>query len=191
MDNYNEEFDFDIDYGKRKHSTPMKAIAIVIVILFMASAVFKGLSSYLMNSAADNYKTELKKNVNGSGDKTVYDIEDTFDNEEIAKKAKYVKAEKDNIYYVDLEKAVIIYQDENSQKTKVIKWQTIEVEYLINANNKMISIEDCYNPNEDVGNNLDSCLVEDATYVISKDDKAIIEENLFFNEYYIGEKKQI
>ncbi|MDL2211841.1 hypothetical protein LJB88_03080 [Erysipelotrichaceae bacterium OttesenSCG-928-M19] len=180
MKKQREEFDVNLGSGSNKLA---RTLAIIIVIFLIVIIAFRALFIFLDSSITQQYEQDMLKGVTGNENQKIYNFEDIVYDKDLAQESDYVKADYREILYSGIDKSAIIYYDEKNPDDSML-WELIYVEYFVDYDGSIYSIDSCYDSYEDIGYNLDACLVSGTNYIISYPNKAIIQEDVFFNKYY-------
>ncbi len=163
--------------NNKKRTRKMVFLAIIVCLLFVVTPVtyyFKGIIFY----SAEKKEQFLKAN------NDIANLKDVQSDYELASNIQYVISEYNKLPFDKSNKGIVIYNNDGIK-------EVIYVNRIIDANNNYRVIGDCYQTNKDINKSLINCLVKDKKYVVSRIDKAIIEEENFFNNYYHLKEQEI
>lgn len=180
---------FDVELTNKTSKKGLIIVISIIVGLFLMIFLFKTIYTVVYNENKAIYQQKLFGDVTGNENKKIYNIEDTIKNKKVAEGADYVRAKGSQIQslYADMEGAVIIYRADRPKESSKISWIVLYVNYVVDSDGAIYDINTCY----DESTETNDCLDDDTTYIISGPNKAIIEEKVFFDNYYLGKEEQI
>lgn len=182
FDKFTRTYAQDLDhlennYSNKKRSKKTTLLVAIICLLFIIMPI-----TYYFREII--FYTEVKKEQLLAANNDIAYLEDVQKDYDLAINIQYVITEYNQLPYDKVNRGVIVYNNKGLK-------ELIYVNRIIDANNNYRVIADCYQKNVDINKTLNNCLVKDKKYVVSRVDKAIIEEDNFFDHYYDIKKQEI